>query len=60
MEYKQGERATFLLDTGADGSVVNSEKLIGTTKFEPQQKVMFYNLYGVIYIELITYGKMKL
>jgi hypothetical protein len=28
----------FLLDTGADVSVISSKKLIGTTKFEPRRK----------------------
>ena len=28
----------FLLDTGADVSIINSRKVIGTTKFEPRRK----------------------
>jgi hypothetical protein len=46
----------FLLNTGADVSVINSKKLISTTEFEPQQKVRLKCVDGSI---VETHGLVK-
>jgi hypothetical protein len=46
----------FLLDTGADVSVVKSKKLIGTTEFESQQKVRLKCIDGSV---VETHGLVK-
>jgi predicted aspartyl protease len=38
----------FLLDTGADVSIIKSEKLIGSTEFEPREKVKLKSVEGSI------------
>jgi predicted aspartyl protease len=46
-ESKTG-RLKFLLDTGADMCLVKSTKLLGTTEFDPQQKVKVKSIDGSI------------
>jgi hypothetical protein len=39
VDISKGERLKFLLDTGAEFSLIKSPKLIGTTEFDPSQRV---------------------
>jgi hypothetical protein len=48
LDISEEEELLFLLDTGADMSVINSKKLIGTTKFDPQGKIRLKSVNGAI------------
>jgi hypothetical protein len=39
LDISRDRELYFLLDTGADVSIIKCEKLIGSTEFEPQEKV---------------------
>jgi hypothetical protein len=56
LDISKEEDLLFLLDTGADVSVINSKKLINTTEFEPQQKVRLKSVHGSV---VETHGLVK-
>jgi hypothetical protein len=45
-----------LLDTGAEVSVIKSQKLIGDTRFDPRQKVKLKSVDGAV---VETYGQIE-
>jgi hypothetical protein len=60
LDVSKEKELFFLVDTGADVSIVNSKKLIGTTEFEPRQKVRFKSVdrsivetYGLVQAHLL-------
>jgi len=44
----RGDELYFLVDSGADFSLVKSRKLVGTAEFEPKDRVRFKSVYGSI------------
>jgi hypothetical protein len=50
------EKERFLLDTGADVSVINSRNVIGTAKFEPRRKTRLKGINGAV---IVTHGTVE-
>jgi hypothetical protein len=48
IDISKEDELYFLVDTGADVSIISSKKLIGTTEFEPRQKVRLKSFDGSI------------
>jgi hypothetical protein len=48
LDISRDRELYFLLDTGADVSIIKSEKLIGSTEFEPREKVKLKGVEGSI------------
>jgi predicted aspartyl protease len=48
LDIGRDEELYFLLDTGADVSIIKSEKLIGSTEFEPREKIKLKSVDGSI------------
>ena len=46
LDVNQGRPLYFLVDSGADISLVKSEKLLGTTEFEPRNRVLVKSVDG--------------
>jgi hypothetical protein len=52
----KGNKLYFLVDSGADFSLVKSKKLLGTAEFEPMDRVRFKGVDGAI---LETHGSIE-
>jgi hypothetical protein len=52
----QGRQLYFLVDTGADISLVKSEKLLSTAEFEPRDRVLVKSTEGPM---IETHGSLK-
>jgi hypothetical protein len=48
LDISEEKELLFLLDTGADVSIINSKKIIGTTTFDPQRKIRLKSVNGAI------------
>jgi hypothetical protein len=48
LDISTEKRLLFLLDTGAEVSVVKSQKLIGSTRFDPQRKIKLKSVDGSV------------
>jgi hypothetical protein len=48
LDISEEKELLFLLHMGADVSVRNSQKVIGTTKFDPQRKIRIKSVNGAI------------
>jgi hypothetical protein len=48
LDISTEEGLLFLLDTGAEVSVVKSQKLIGSTRFDPQRKIKLKSVDGSV------------
>jgi hypothetical protein len=47
LDVSQGRQLYFLVDSGADISLVKSEKLLGTAEFEPKDRVRVKSVDGL-------------
>ena len=56
LEASKGDKLYFLVDSGADFSLVKSRKLLGTAEFEPEDRVRFKGVDGST---LETHGSIK-
>ena len=52
----QGHKLYFLVDSGADISLVKREKLLSTAEFEPRDRVRVKSIEGSIFE---THGSLK-
>ena len=48
LDVSQGHKLYFLVDSGADISLVKSEKLVSTAEFEPRERVRVKSVEGSI------------
>ena len=56
MDIGKGNKLYFLVDSGADISLIKSEKLLGTATFEPRDRVLVKSVNGA-FIE--THGRIE-
>jgi len=56
LDIGKGDKLYFLVDSGADISLVKSQKLLGTTDFEPKDRV---RVKGVDGSKLETHGSIE-
>jgi len=56
MDIGKGNELYFLVDSGADISLIKSEKLLGTATFEPRDRVLVKSVNGA-FIE--THGRIE-
>jgi hypothetical protein len=56
MDIRRGNKLHFLVDSGADISLIKSEKLLGTATFEPRDRVRVKSVNGSI---IETHGRIE-